>query len=148
MSSNAAPTSTSASESASGTDTPQCTACGACCFSELPEYVRVFGCDLDRMDEAAQSFVVFLGNRCFMRIEGGRCAALRIEVPDEVRSRGFDPIARTFTCAIYEMRPDVCRSLDRGSSGCRAERHAKVDRTLIAVERLLQGGRDDRPRQR
>ena len=138
MSSNAARTSTSGSESrtssaVAGSDTPQCTSCGACCFSELPEYVRVFGCDLDRMDDSAQSFVVFLGNRCFMRMEGGRCAALRI-----------DPMARTFTCDIYEMRPDVCRSLDRGSGNCRADRHAKVDRTLIAVERLLERARPDR----
>ena len=107
-------------------DAPECTACGACCFSELPEYVRVFGCDLDRMDERAQSFVHFVGNRCFMRLDQGRCSALVIE-----------PEARRFTCAIYEMRPDVCRSLDRGSSGCRADRYEKAERPLIAIEALL-----------
>ena len=127
MSSNAVRTSTSASE-ALRAEVPECTSCGACCFSELPEYVRVFGCDLDRMDDRAQSFVQFLGNRCFMRLEEGHCSALVI-----------DPRSRRFVCAIYEMRPDVCRSLDRGSSGCRAELHAKADRTLIAVDRLLRG---------
>ena len=111
-------------------DAPECTACGACCFSELPEYVRVFGIDLERMDARAQSFVHFLGNRCFMRLEEGRCAALVIA-----------PETRRFTCSIYEMRPDVCRSLERGSSGCRGELHAKAQRPLIAVEALLRRAR-------
>ncbi len=109
-------------------DVPACVDCGACCFSELPEYVRVFGVDLDRMDDRAQGYTHFLGNRCYMRMEGGRCAALVI-----------DPAARRFTCAIYEARPDVCRSLDRGSGQCRADRHAKLDRTLVAAEALIRG---------
>ena len=107
-------------------EVPECVACGACCFSELPEYVRVFGIDLDRMDERATAFVEFLGNRCYMRMGDGRCTALVI-----------DPASRRLTCSIYQMRPDVCRSLDRGSSSCRAELHAKADRALLAVERLV-----------
>lgn len=105
---------------------PECTACGTCCFSELPEYVRVFGCDMDRMDERAAAFTHFIGNRCYMRIEGGRCAALAI-----------DPIAKRFLCSIYEMRPDCCRSLERGSGGCLGELHTKAERPLLAVEALL-----------
>ncbi len=114
-----------------GSDVPACTACGACCFSELPEYVRVFGVDLDRMDDRARELTHFLGNRCYMRMEGGRCAALVI-----------DPSAAggpSFTCAIYEMRSDVCRSLERGSGACRADRHEKAERPLLAVEALLRG---------
>lgn len=111
-------------------DVPECTACGACCFSELPEYVRVFGVDTDRMDDRAMGFTHFLGNRCFMRIEGGRCAALVLEAPDDAPPR--------FTCSIYEMRPDVCRSLARGSGACRADRHEKKDRPLLAVQQLIQ----------
>lgn len=107
-------------------DLPACVACGACCFSELPEYIRVFGNDLDRMDERAQALTHFIENRCFMRIEGGRCAALVL-----------DPDARTFVCSIYEMRPDVCRSLERGSGQCRADRHAKTGRALVALDRLV-----------
>jgi Fe-S-cluster containining protein len=91
----------------------------------LPEYVRVFGVDADRMDERALSFTHFIENRCFMRIEEGRCAALAI-----------DPVARTFSCSIYEMRPDVCRSLDRGSGQCRADWELKATRPDVAVERL------------
>jgi uncharacterized protein len=106
------------------TDIPPCVACGACCFSTLPEYIRVFGNDLDRMDDPARALTHFIANRCFMRIEDGHCAALVI-----------DPDARRFVCSIYPMRPDVCRSLEPGSGQCRADRHEKVERTLIALRR-------------
>lgn len=103
----------------------ECTACGVCCFSTLPQYARVFGVDWDRMDDRARSFTEFIGNRCFMRMEDGRCSALLV-----------DP-APSFLCAIYEQRPDVCRSLERGSGTCRGERHEKGERPLLAVERLM-----------
>ncbi len=107
-------------------DVPECIACGACCFSTLAEYVRVFGCDWDRMDDRAQALTHFLGNRCYMRIEDGRCAALLL-----------DPSGPRFLCAIYDARPDACRSLERGSGACLGERHEKGDRPLLAVARLL-----------
>jgi Fe-S-cluster containining protein len=109
-------------------EVPECMDCGACCFSSLPEYVRVFGADWDRMDERARELTQFIGNQCYMRIEGGRCAALVI-----------DPLARRFFCSIYEMRPDCCRALERGRGACLGERHEKADRPLIAVEALLRG---------
>ena len=102
-----------------------CRPCGRCCFSELPEYVRVFGIDADRMDERAQAFTHFIGNKSFMRLEDGHCAALAI-----------DPDARMFSCSIYEMRPDVCRSLQRGTGACRAEYEIKADRPDVAIARL------------
>lgn len=105
---------------------PECVDCGCCCFSLVPEYVRVFGIDLDRMDDRARAFTDFDGHRCSMRMVDGHCAALVV-----------DPDARTYRCSIYAMRPDVCRSLERGSGACRADRHEKADRPLIAVERLL-----------
>jgi uncharacterized protein len=114
-------------------EVPECTACGACCFSTLPEYVRVFGCDMDRMDDEALQYTDFLGHQCFLRIEDGHCAALQIDPGDPGRP-GSQP---RFTCAIYDMRPDVCRSLERGSGACRADRHEKAERPLIAVETLL-----------
>ena len=106
-------------------DVPECTACGACCFSTLPEYVRVFGHDWDRMDERAQAYTHFLGNRCYLRLEEGHCAALVI-----------DPDSSSFRCAIYEARPDACRALERGSGACKADRHEKRERPLLAVESL------------
>jgi uncharacterized protein len=105
---------------------PECTSCGTCCFSTLPEYIRVFGVDLDRMDDRAQALTHFLGNRCYMRVEGGHCAALVI-----------DPVARRFVCSIYEARPDCCRALERGSGACRGEIAEKAQRPLLAVEALL-----------
>jgi len=121
---------------------PECTACGTCCFSTLPEYVRVFGVDLDRMDERARAFTHFIGNRCYLRLDEGHCSALMIEPPRE----GGAP---RFVCSIYEMRPDVCRSLERGGGACRGERDEKGARPLLAVESLLRAkpppGGPDRP---
>jgi len=107
-----------------------CLLCGTCCFSDLPEYVRVFGVDHDRMDDAARALTTFLGNRCFMRIDDGHCAAL---VPD--------PATRRFVCSIYPMRPDACRSLDRGSSACLGELTLKRDRPLLALDALVRKNR-------
>jgi Fe-S-cluster containining protein len=112
-----------------GADVPECTACGTCCFSTLTEYVRVFGFDHDRMDDRALAYTHFVGNRCYMRLEEGHCAALRVELAPGGGGR--------FTCAIYEMRPDACRSLERGSGGCAGERHEKAERPLLALERLV-----------
>jgi Fe-S-cluster containining protein len=106
-------------------DLPECVDCGVCCFSFLPEYIRVFGVDLARMDERAEAFVEFRGNRCFMRMDGGRCTALRVDVERQ-----------QYLCSIYAMRPDVCRSLERGSGHCRAERHEKSDRARDALVTL------------
>ena len=104
---------------------PECTACGTCCFSTLPEYVRVFGCDYDRMDDRARRLTRFIGNRCYMHIEDGRCAALTL---DAERGR--------FLCSIYEVRPDCCRALERGSGACVGELHEKRERPLLALEAL------------
>jgi hypothetical protein len=110
-------------------DTPECTACGTCCFSTLREYIRVFGVDLERMGERARAFTDFDGHRCYMRMEGGHCTALVVDPDSPLR----------FTCAIYEQRPDACRWLERGSGACRGERHEKAERPLVAIERLLAG---------
>jgi len=133
MSSSAARTSTSGSRLVGGLvgggEAPECTACGACCFSELVDYVRVFEIDLDRMDARARGYVEEREGRRAMRMSGGRCAALVI-----------DPVRRSFECAIYPMRPDVCHSLARGSSACAADRTLKAELPLLAVESLLRRG--------
>jgi Fe-S-cluster containining protein len=82
------------------------------------------------MDDAAQAHTTFIGNRCYMRMEGGHCTALEI-----------DPVRRRFTCSIYEARPDVCRSLDRGTGACLGEWAAKAERPDVAIERLLSARR-------
>lgn len=113
---------------------PACLECGTCCFSTLPEYLRVFGIDLDRMDDRAQALTHFIGNRCYLQLDEGHCKALVI-----------DPVARRYVCSIYEMRPDVCRALERGSGQCRGELATKAERPLLAVEALLRRASDGRP---
>lgn len=108
------------------TGVPGCVDCGCCCFSTVPHYVRVFAVDHARMDEAARAFTEDDGLVTSMRMVDGHCAALAI-----------DPAGPTFTCRIYAARPDVCRSLERGSGNCGADRRAKAERPLIAVARLL-----------
>jgi Fe-S-cluster containining protein len=83
--------------------------CAACCFSTLDTYVRVDGDDYERMGDGAESLTQFVGNRCFMRMTDGHCAALQMSAEGPR------------TCAIYERRPEVCRALERGSPACEAE---------------------------
>lgn len=108
---------------------PECLDCGACCFSTLPTYLRLSGDDYERLGHRAEELSHFIGNRCFMKMVGGRCAALVI-----------DPDAKRFICSVYEARPSTCRELRRGSPECEGERDAKGKRPLIAAESLLQGG--------
>ncbi len=101
-----------------------CVACGACCFSTLPEAVRVTGDDHARLGDDAETYAVFIGHRCYMRIEDGRCAALAVDASGRL------------ACRVYERRPAACRALERGSAACNAERWEKLDRAVVAVERL------------
>lgn len=99
-----------------------CMECGACCFSESPRHARVTGDDYERLgEEDAERWVVFDANQAFMRLTrtkgASHCAALTID------SRG------TFTCSIYDRRPQVCRDLERGGGACEGERATKHDRT-------------------
>ncbi len=98
---------------------PECLACGACCFADLPYYVRVSGEDYERLGEDAERLTTWRENQAFMRMEGGRCAALDVRAVD-----------RTFVCTVYARRPAICRELARASPACRAERHAKSARAL------------------
>jgi Fe-S-cluster containining protein len=98
--------------------TPSCLRCGACCFSSLESYVRVSGDDHARLGEHAERLAHFVGNRCFMRMEDGHCAALVVDREG------------SFVCTVYEQRPDTCRELARESSQCEAERLLKAERPL------------------
>ena len=109
-----------------------CIRCGACCFSESERHARVTGDDYERLGVDAPRLVVFLANEAFMRLvrEGesrpiGRCAALVV-----------DPSEGTYRCSVYERRPEVCRTLERGSPACAGEREAKGDRPRRALALL------------
>lgn len=82
------------------------------------------------MDERAQAYTEFSDNQCFMRIEDGHCAALVV-----------DADTGTFTCAIYPMRPETCRSFERGSGTCRADYDLKGERVDVLLERLQRIGK-------
>ena len=103
---------------------PECLRCGACCFSKLATYVRVTGDDHARLADDAERVTVFEGNRCYMRMTDGHCAALVLAPSGE------------FFCSVYEHRPSVCRELARGSSACAAERELKQERAHTALRVL------------
>jgi Fe-S-cluster containining protein len=104
---------------------PACLECGACCFSELEAYVRVVGSDHSRLGERASTLTHFIGNRCYMKMEHGHCAALEIEAT-----------TGRFVCSAYEHRPDVCRDLERTSPQCQAEMHEKGPRPQALLHAL------------
>jgi Fe-S-cluster containining protein len=103
---------------------PHCLACGVCCFSRLETYVRVTGDDLARLGERGDELVWFAGNRAYMRLVDGHCAALRVE-----KSSG------QHVCSAYDTRPQTCRDLARGSGACLGEIATKRDRPLLALAR-------------
>ncbi len=102
--------------------TPECVACGTCCFSDLPKYVRVRGDDHERLGDDADALVVFHGNEAYMAMNGGRCAALALDVE-----------GGRFLCSVYERRPATCRELERGSPACAGEIALKGERPLMLL---------------
>jgi uncharacterized protein len=84
--------------------------------------VRATGDDYARLGERADDLVQFVGNRAYMRMVDGHCAALRVE-----ESSG------RLVCSAYETRPQTCRDLARGSGACLGEIASKGDRPLLAL---------------
>lgn len=80
-----------------------CQSCGACCaFSaEWPRFTTEDDADLDRIPAR---FVAEGGAR--MRCDGDRCAALAGEV------------GLATHCAVYAVRPEVCRVCVPGDDEC------------------------------
>jgi hypothetical protein len=86
---------------------PDCRTCGACCaFSrEWPRFTTEDDGDLDRIPRA------FVDNRLGrMRCDGDRCVALVGEV------------GIATSCAVYAVRPEVCRACEPGDDACRMAR--------------------------
>ncbi|HEX3772675.1 MAG TPA: YkgJ family cysteine cluster protein [Polyangiaceae bacterium] len=107
---------------------PSCLGCGACCFSNLETSVRVTGDDYERLGEAAERLVRFVGHRAYMHFEEGRCAALRIDAVEGVEGIEEMASAGRFACTVYEARPETCRSFERGSPQCAGELATKGGR--------------------
>lgn len=103
---------------------PECLQCGVCCFSQLPDYVRVLGSDYERLADRAEELVHFVGNRAFMAMTDGHCRALSLKEP-----------GGQWVCGTYETRPEICRELERGSAECRGELSAKRQRPIALRRR-------------
>jgi len=99
-----------------------CRSCGVCCFSRLEAYVRVTGEDWARLEPNADRLAHFIGNRAFLRMTDGHCAALEIRRRPDGQSDHF--------CTIYEQRPQICRDLARGSPECLGEIATKAMRSV------------------
>lgn len=105
---------------------PACLECGSCCFSKLANYVRVDGADHALIGDQVDELTVFDGNRCYMRMSEGHCAALVLNTA-----------THRLVCSIYGSRPAVCRDLERGSPACRAEIHEKGQRPPALLHMLI-----------
>ena len=97
-----------------------CLRCGLCCFSTLDTYVRVTGEDWARLGSEAEVCAQFIGNRAYLRMKEGHCAAL-----ESRRGEGGGPV---YFCTIYDIRPAICRDLERRSPFCEAEQELKAQR--------------------
>jgi hypothetical protein len=106
---------------------PVCLKCGVCCFSKLETYVRVTGEDWARLGTEAERVAHFVGNRAYMRMVAGQCAALAVRVQADGAAG-----EREFFCTVYERRPQVCRDLERGSPQCEGEIALKGARPAAA----------------
>ncbi len=91
------------SRRAAGADAEICQTCGACCgFSrDWPRFTLEDDAALARIPGA---FVA--GDRAGMRCDGARCSALLGE------------IGRSTACAVYAVRPEVCRACEPGDDAC------------------------------
>jgi uncharacterized protein len=85
----------------------ECRACGACCaFSqEWPRFSLESDADLDQIPHAYVD-----GDLGRMRCNGNRCAAL------------VGDVGISTACAIYTVRPDVCRACLPGDDSCKMAR--------------------------
>lgn len=103
---------------------PECRRCGVCCFSDSSSYVWMTGDDWLRLGADAERHAHFIGNRAFMRMRDGHCAALAVK-----RDATGAP---DFFCTIYEQRPQICRDLARGSPECAGELATKATRVAAS----------------
>jgi len=84
-----------------------CQACGACCSfaRDWPRFTLEDDAAIGRIPAA---FVAANGSG--MSCDGDRCAALRGKV------------GQATACAVYDMRPNVCRDCEPGDEACNMAR--------------------------
>lgn len=86
---------------------PQCQNCGACCAysREWPRFTTEDEWELERIPRVFADH--HLGR---MQCDGDRCSALVGEIGGQT------------ACAIYDVRPEVCRACQPGDEECRMAR--------------------------
>jgi len=94
------------------------------------------GDDYERLGNEAPSVSIFIGNRCYLRMHRDHCAQLTV-----------DETGR-FSCHIYPSRPDICRTLERGSPECAAERERKTAASQRMLGQVRDSTRQHRPANR
>jgi hypothetical protein len=115
-----APTATKRGEPQDAID---CQACGACC-SYSAEWPR-FSLESDAHLERIPHGLVDASGRG-MRCAGARCAAL------------LGVVGQSTSCAIYALRPDVCRACSPGDAEClQARRHFGLSSLAAAADAPL-----------
>ena len=110
--------------------TTDCLRCGVCCHSKLDTYVRVTGDDWERLGVEAERVAQFVGNRAYMKMTDGHCAALDVRLTPAG--------GREFFCTVYEQRPQTCRDLGRGTPQCEGELERKAQLVHPALPTLEQ----------
>jgi hypothetical protein len=96
-----------------------CRTCGACC-SYSAEWPRFSLESAARLDLIPPELVA--DDQHGMRCTGARCAAL------------VGTVGQSTSCAIYPLRPDVCRACSPGDPECReARRHFGLDEGRAAA---------------
>lgn len=71
------------------------------------------GADWERLGERADELTEWTERHAFLRMRGERCIALEVT-------------ATSVRCTIYERRPEVCRTLERGGGACAVERERRL----------------------
>jgi Fe-S-cluster containining protein len=90
-------------------DAAACRTCGAWCSfsSEWPRFSLETDADLDRISDDYVD-----DRKGGMRCNGNRCTAL------------IGDVGASTTCAIYDVRPDVCKACLPGDDACQTARHS------------------------
>ena len=110
-----------------------CRSCGACCKAHPKyrgeSYVKIFDQDMDRLTgEQRKSFTITLPVASseaagYNYLENWtQRGAMRLIGEDRICAALSGDIGGCVSCKIYETRPDVCRSFEKGGNLCHLAR--------------------------
>jgi Fe-S-cluster containining protein len=122
-------------------DTLDCQACGVCCLPDKPEFgdvpwVMIFESDVNRLGRRnAKKYTerdkgMFLGPGQRLPPVDSMPGVGNVKVMSIAKTKRGIPkclaltgkVGKRVSCAVYEDRPEVCRSVRKGSQACMAYR--------------------------